>query len=251
MALPLTLVIPTEMCLYALKNRFVRQFQVYVYLKSLCSGKIILGKKDLERIAIDLGLKSIKTVKDCINELLKKNWMGFSKRSGHYFIKGFDEIRQLCSFYFRGAAEFCIDDIQCFKEFLTAVVIGSLINTQKSAILAVERKMGRSKTPAGMRTSKYFPIANKALSEILNVSISTAYELKRASKNQGFIKIRNNREIVVNIKPENLNEFKKYGNTPRNIIRCSKGRIFLQLPDLCYSKIHFRRRKKLMMDEIN
>jgi len=43
--------IPVEMCFYALKNKIFRPFQVYIYLKILCSGKMQIGKFELRKIA--------------------------------------------------------------------------------------------------------------------------------------------------------------------------------------------------------
>ncbi len=246
MAVPRTTKIPYEMCLGALVCRHVRLLQLYVYLKLQCSGKIRIDKELMEKIRIDLGLKSIRTITDCLRELQKKGWITYSKASGFYFIKGFDEIRKLNGFYRRAGVEFSIDDIKQFKEFLTAVIIGSLIHTQKRRAQAVELKQGSSKTPACVLSSKYYPVANEALASILNVSISTAFELKKASKKCGFIAIKKNLQVLPGISPNLSREFKKYGDIPIHLIRYSNHKICVQGPDLLRSKIHFAKRKKIV-----
>jgi len=246
MAVPRTTMIPYEMCLLALKSRHVRLLQLYVYLKFNCSGKIRLNKEFLEKVRIDLGLKSIRTITDCLKELQEKRWITYSNRSRFYFVKGFDEIRKLNGLYFKTSAEFCLDDIKKLKEFLTAVVIGSLINTQKRRAWAVELKKGSSKTPTYVRSSKYYPIANKALSDILEVSISTAFEMKKAAKKCGFISIKENHKVFTSINPNYSRLLKKYGDIPPHLIRYSKGELYLPGPDLVSSKIHFKSRKGIM-----
>jgi len=239
-----TIIIPIEICAYALTKKEVRALQVFIYLKLKCSGKIKINQQFLKNIAIELGLKSIKPIKTSIADLLLRHWISRSNKSGYYFVKGFERIRKLHNFRKRTGAECSISDIKNFKAFLIASVISNLIIAQKRRLRAVERTKGGSKTSA-FKQSFFYPVANGALAKILGISISTAYEWKKLAKKQGYIKIRANSRKIDYLDPETLNQFKKYGDRPVKGTRTKKGHVFEQLPDNVYSSVSLRRRRKL------
>ena len=243
MQVPKTTIIPAELCNFVLTSKLIRPFQVFIYLKSKCSGKIRLSKSDMDNVALDLGLKSGKTINSCIKKLIEINWVGFSPRSGFYFIKGFEKIRKQHKFYRRRGVEFNLDEIRDLKGFLIATSISLLINAQKRRKRAVERSMSGSKTPACLR-SFYFEIANEALAKILRISISTAFEWKNLAEKQGYIKIRKHfAEIDVN--PKLAKEFKSQKGVPSHLIRFRAGKLWIQKSDTVVSYINFRRRAKI------
>lgn len=239
-----TINIPIELCFDALSKRRVRSLQVYVYLKLKCSGKIKIDQQLLKIIANDLGLKSIKTIKTIVADLIDAQWISKSNKSGYYFVKSFERIRKLHNFRRRAGAEFSINDIKNFKAFLIAAIISNLIYAQKRRLEAVERSKGGSKTSA-FKLSFFYPVANVALSKILGISVSTAFEWKRLAEKKGYIKIRNNSRIIEYAQQQFLNDLKKYGDIPVKKIRVKNGKVYEQLPDNVYSKVSLRRRRKL------
>lgn len=54
------MLIPVEMCRYAISNKFIRPLQLYVYLKTQHVGCFKLDVCFLKKIADDIGLKSVK-----------------------------------------------------------------------------------------------------------------------------------------------------------------------------------------------
>jgi hypothetical protein len=243
MPVPKTTIIPAEMCSYVLSSKLVRPFQVFVYLKSKCSGKIKLNKEDLDNVASKLGLKSERTVKYCLKKLIDSRWIGFSPRSGFYFIKGYDQIRIQHKFYRRRGAEFSLDEIKDLKAFLIATTIGLLINAQKRRRRAVEPSMARSKTPASLRSFP-FEISNEALAKILGISVSTAFEWKNLAAKQGYIKIRKH-YAEIDIDPRFSQEFKNKRGVPGHLLRYRSGKLCIQKSDTVVSHITFRRRAKI------
>lgn len=243
MPVPKTTLIPAEMCVYVLTSKLVRPFQVFILLKSKCCGKMRLSKSDMDNVALELGLKSGKTISTCLKKLIEINWVGYSKRSGYYFIKGFNQIRKQHKFYRRRGAEFSLDEIKNLKGFLIATTIGLLINAQKRRRWAVELSMGGSKTPAYLR-SKYFEMANEALAKILKISISTAFEWKNLAEVQGYIKIRK-RFTELNIDPKCSYRLKRLKGVPGHLIRYHDGKLWIQKSDTVFSNVTFRRRAKI------
>ncbi len=236
-----TTLIPIEICQYALSEKKVRAMQVFIWLKMNCSGKIKITPEIKSQITQDIGIKSNKTVKTAIQYLIYRKWITVSKRSGYCFIKGFEAIRQIEGFKARTGAEFYFSDIKNFKGFLVAAIITNLISVQKRREWITERKKRGSMTVIH-KPPTFYPIANEALSKILGVSVSTAWEWKKLAKRQRFIRIHKEyREIK--IKPEFLPQFKKYSELNSTIIK--KGKICEQLPDKVATNLVLRNRKKL------
>lgn len=235
------------MCHEALYNNKVRALQTFVWLKIRCSGKIKITKEVLVDMAKDLDLKSIKTIKSNIEYLLDKHWITHSKKSGYYFIKGFEDIRKMEGMSKRTGVEFDITDIRNFKGFLIGSVISNLIGIQRRRLWVTERQKGGSITVTH-KPPTFFPVANNAIAKIFNVSISTAWEWKKLAQKQRFIRIRKNYNAV-KINPDFLPALRKYGEESfARKARFWKGKVREQLPDTITSNLTLRNRKKLKYD---
>ena len=71
------LMIPVELCIYAIRTKFIRPFQLYIFLKAISSGKIKLSALELKEIAKQFGLKSERAITNNL-KLLKSIVMIFS-----------------------------------------------------------------------------------------------------------------------------------------------------------------------------
>ena len=245
--MPKTIIIPIEMCHYALYNNKVRALQIFVWLKMKSSGKIKITKQVLEDMANDLGLKSIKTIKSNIDHLQEKKWITLSKRSGYFFISGFERIRKMEGFAKRTGAEFDIKDIRNFKGFLIGSEVSNLIGIQRRRLWVTERQKGGSMTVTHIPPT-FYPVANMVIAKIFNISLSTAWEWKKLAQKQRFIRIRRNfRPLKVN--PGVLPALRKYGEESfTRKARFWKGKIREQLPDTIATNMTLRNRKKLRSD---
>jgi hypothetical protein len=237
------LFIPVEMCSWAIRNKFIRPFQLYIHLKGSCSGKRKISKDDFKRIATDLSLKSYKSVENNLKLLLKRNWIGYSNNSGYYFIRGFDVIRKTHNLRFRSAARFDTDEILKFKAFIAGAVIGHLVNIQRRKRRVTERKRSRSKQVIPP-SSEYFPVSCLSVAKILNISISTAHRLKNFARKANYIDLKKNlTPIPVNIKY--LKQYKKANEEFAHKIIVRKRKPYIQEIDTALPKIYFKRRKKI------
>lgn len=245
-----TTLIPIEICQDALMNKTVRELQIFIWLKMYCSGKLRITSEVLRKIMADLGIKSVKTVWAGIYSLLNKGWITHSTKSGYYFIRSYERIRELEGFSKRTGAEFNFKDIKNFKGFLVGAIISQLIAVQKKKewLSVTERKKGGSKTVIG-NPHLYYPVANDALAKILGASVSTAYEWKQLARKQGYIKIRRKYRKLDYLDAGNINGFKKYGGIPAGRICFREGQYYEQLPDTVYSKIVLKSRKKLVKND--
>ncbi len=235
--------IPVELCEYVIRNNFYRPMQLYIYLKSRCSGKIQLTKEELCNAGEAIGLTSERGVKNNLRQLVKKNWVGYSSRSGYYFVRGFDKIREMYHLPSRTSAEFKVEDIRQFKGFAVAAKIGYLINRQKRKRRATELKKGSSNHIARQSLS-YYPVANKALGNVLGISLSTAYQLKQMAVVAGYIDIRKT-WTKTHLTEHHAGPIKKGLPEIAHRVRVRNNQVFLQGADMVFCKLVFTRRKKL------
>ena len=235
--------IPVEVCEYVIRKKFYRPMQVYIFLKVNCSGKIKKKELDYKIIAEALCLKSTRAVRNNLNILLKSNWMGYCKKSGYYYVRAFEKIRQMYGFYARTAAYFDGNEIHHMKAFIAAVKIAYLVNKQKRKKRATERVQGRS-IHIARSSSQYYPLANEAMAKVLEISISTAYQLKLLASNAGYIHIKKTFEEI-NCGAGEANLFKRGLPELADKVITNTGKIRLQGIDMVMHFIKFSKRKKL------
>jgi len=183
-----SLLLPTDLCQFVLMNKLAKPFQLFVLLKACCSGKFKITEKEIEDIRVILGLESTRTVANNLKVLQKRNWIGYNKKSGYYFIRSFAAVKSIEKLKFKTAAEFTTNLIRDFKAFLVGAVIGNIIRFKIWQIRELEQINGCSKHSSNLRF-RYYKMANTYLSKILNVSISTAYEYKQLARDAKFILI--------------------------------------------------------------
>jgi len=181
-----SLLLPTDLCQFVLMNKLTKPFQLFVLLKACCSGKFKITEKDIEDIRVILGLKSTRTIANNLKILQKRNWIGYNKKSGYYFIRSFAAVKSIEKLKFKTAAEFTVKHIRDLKGFLVSAVIGIVIRFKIWQVREFGRINGRPKHTSNLRF-QYYKMANTYLSKILKVSISTAYEYKQLAKDAGFI----------------------------------------------------------------
>ncbi len=235
--------VPVEICQWAIKNKFIRPFQVYVELKMMCNGCMRLENTELRFIAKSLGLKSIRAIRNNIKILLDSNWIGYDIKTGVYYIRGFEKVRKMYGFKRRTGAEYNTKEIKNFKAFIAGAVIGYLVNVQRRHKRLGARNNGRAYHPIH-NANEYFPVANAALAKILGISISTASELKHLAQGHGYVLIRK-RYKKTNKDGKFKNQIKKANPEISLKVRVVNGEVMLQEPDEALSCIRFKRRKKI------
>ncbi len=237
------LYIPLELCEYAIRNNLYRSLQLYIYLKSICCGKLKIRPSDYEQIGTAIGLTSGKAVKNNLKILLELNWIGYDKSTGYYFVRGFERVRAIHGFRSRTAAEFDTSCIADFKAFIAATKIGYLINNQKRKKRAIELDKGSS-APVARHSSDFYPVTNEALAKILDISISTAYNLKQLAVASGFIAI-SKTFVDTGICADEQSLVKKGLPEIAQKMIIKESRILLQGKDMVRHFIRFKRRKKI------
>lgn len=236
-----TYYIPVDLCVFSLKNKLIRSFQLYILLKSTCSGKRIITQDDRKNFANELDLKTTRTINNHFKKLQSKNWIGYNPKSGYYFIRGFDRVKEIENLDYRSAAEFDPKEIKQFKAFIIGVVIGYLVNSQKKRGRFEPKKARQYRSKPG-RPSSFFPISSKVLAKILKCSHVTALKYITLAKKAGYIRIKKN-----NLEPTGIH-VKHYQGIKRTYPECNlrikNDQIWFQKANKFASNIHFKTQKK-------
>jgi len=233
--------IPIDLCIYTLKNKLSRSFQLYILLKISCSGKRTITQNDRNNFANNLDLKTTKTINNHFKKLQLLNWIGFNPKSGYYFIRGFDKVKEIQNLNYRTAAEFDPKEIKNLKAFIIGALIGYLVNSQKKRERLEPKKARKHRSKHG-RPSSFFPISSEVLANILNVSHVTALKYMTLAKKAGYIRIKKNNLEATGIHVKHYQAYKK--TFPEYNLRIKNNQLWIQKANKFASNIHLKTRKK-------
>lgn len=235
------LLIPVEICNFAITNKCIKPLQLYIYLKSISSGKFRFTKQDQVKCAKALGYKSVKSVANNLNLLLKRNWVGYNISSGIYFIRSFNRIKNSIQAKSNTCAEFNTKEIKQFKAFVAGASISYMVNQQKRRKWLSESKNRGSKPNS--QIPDYYPVANLALAQMWKLALSSAFELKKLAFKNGYISVKKN-FTAINVSLEHKKQYQKSNPEIAHKVRVKNNKLFLQAPDQVMSKIRFKSSRK-------
>jgi hypothetical protein len=165
-----------------------------------CSGKIKIDKAKIAEIKDVLGIKDDRTLQKYLLQLKQLNWIGFSNKSGFYFIRSFGFIRKSCGFTKRTIARYYPKDHENkFDEFLFASFVGESVRRQKFYVKINNIKESNNalyKTGSAKHKKRflekdvkndYFGLSNKTIGEKLGLSKTRASELKNKTRKSKLI----------------------------------------------------------------
>lgn len=182
---------------------------------------------------------STRSIEINIKKLIDLNWIGYKKKDKKAYIRSFNTLMVNCEKKSYMAAEFHFKDLQSIRAFLTAAVIGKLVQHQKRKLIGENGTEVRIKG----RTiqSAFSPIvSNLALSKILDISISTAFLWKKDAQRCGYINIKKGLDFL-GIRKEEIGHYRKYCS---NRVRVIKNRTYLQNSDMVWSNLFLKKRRK-------
>lgn len=214
--------VPLHLCEFTIQNNFVAELRLYLYLKKESSGQVRLSSSQKEEIAITLSCTE-RSFRTHLKNLRTRNWIGFNKKSGYYFIRGFERIKAIEGLTGRKGCWLEINtkeiwsDKKKFKAFIVSALIGHLSRTSRwkeqlkkygDKAVRPDRHKGRSNPSRAASSSGFFPVAAQAIFDIYNIPVSTASDYKRLAEKYKFLKIKKSyKDIPVSL--EQLGNYKK------------------------------------------
>ncbi len=236
--------IPVALCQYAIKNRQLKEFHLFIAMKVISSGKVDWNIESKNILAAKMGV-SVRTIENIVRKLLLTNWV--NKNGNKIYLRNFDFIVKQLELTIGTGVEFYSADLANFRAFSSGAVIGYLARVQKIKNEKEKRRSGLHKKRGNNSTgrSSFFPVANAAIANVFGCSVSTACNYKLNAVKHGYI-----------FQEEALKYFE--GLDPKNIITLKKGfpekakrfkrqgkKVVEQLPSLIAPRLRYKTRKNL------
>jgi hypothetical protein len=234
--------VPVELCFFAIRKKLLPTLKIFLLLKMTSSGKCKLNPKKKQEFSEFCGYCTVRSFNNQLKRLVKLNWIGYSRKAGIYHIRGFENIQRQNHLYKSTGFWFVIQDMQCFDGVIYGAVIGYLSKNQGWK-QRTDPERGRSKQLL-CKTPGFYPISNRALAKILNISISTASTIKKRAEEEDCISIKRKRinEPATHGVYERLKE-----EYPEKFFApiILKHRLYQRFPDLIKANLKYGTRKKI------
>lgn len=192
--------IPLEIIRFVYREKLVKPFAVYVYLKIHSDGKFNNSSALFVQLQLDLRIRDHRTMEKYLMTLKSMNWIGYDSNTGYYYVRGFDFIRRINNFESRTAVTFYAKFFNAFRSFLVGAIIGEQINKQRFYKEVAERRKLRAAVKKGHAAIQskafsssslpYYGLSNKRIAKLLGCNYTRASELKKQAVKDGFIKTR-------------------------------------------------------------
>jgi hypothetical protein len=245
--------VPCSVAKHVIGNRLEKCFSIFLYLKSECNG--IINEKEISKVLLSktLGIKDKRTIVKHLKKLQRLNWIGYNKKTGNYFIRGFMYVKGLISGKSNHGIKVSIDKINQIKYQLCAGLMQfKLEGLKRSQIKKVKSKVGSSalKSSGALQMAKelgmrnYLGLSNTQLAELFNCSKSEANRIKLKAEKYGFIKTFKKLRYITSTRQKNflLKGYSNIGNRIR-VTQTENGRIkfYEQLTDEIHSFIYCKK----------
>jgi len=212
---PKALNIPVGVIPYVFKNKLLKSFRLYMYLKYISSGKIHKDSPEFKAAIDVLGIKDQRTFDRYIEDLLGQNWLGYYPLSGVYLVRSFKFInKQLGNTNRRSVLWYPEADLANFDAFLFAAVVGNMIIQRRDYLIYKRRMEDKAATDnrgvakptiSSTFSDDYLGISVKRMGDLVGLSQSRAHELKARAEETGYLKCNNKfKEIVTQENPDYL-----------------------------------------------
>lgn len=185
--------IPIPLIELAIQDKIARPFRTYIWLKTICSGKLRITKEVEEQFKIDFNYKDHRNFWKHLDVLLKRNWVGHNPTSGIYFIRGFGNIMNQENLYGRQRSEFSIKDFSDFDEWMFSSTIQSWIKNReakKSESTKADSKQDSDSFPKDDSGDGFKPnqLSGKLIAKRLNRTEAWVSKTKKKCLKSGYLK---------------------------------------------------------------
>lgn len=204
---PIYTTIPVELCQYALVQRKTNHLLLFIYLKYIASGHVKYDKYLYKAWAVDLCL-SEKTIKNCIDWMIKEKWITVNNIKKSLRIIRYKQLFRKLNLKSKSAVRYEPDDFSGFTNFCCAVVVTIYLNKlrymnkkQQSVLIMANTSKSCSNSSRG-----YYVLPISYLAKCLGVSNSTANNFKKRATEVGFLEVK---KQLTTITDENNNKVTK------------------------------------------
>lgn len=206
--------VPTALAQYVVKKRMVNEFKLYMYLKFNSSYKIHKNDEAFLLLLRIKGFKSHKTISKHLKRLLSLNWIGYSEKSGNYFIRSFKEICDPLEISTQNYFPVSNSQITDLDVILGAAVINDLIRGQvlyyekilpkkaKAAAMNLESQREPHHEPELFKSKAkpdYYGCGSTFIGTELGHSQSWGIRVRQKAAKSGLLKSKKKSAVVLNL----------------------------------------------------
>ena len=242
------IVVPVEIAQFALSEGKEYPVHCFNLLKQETPGYTYLNKRQIS-ILSDYLDRSNRTVRRYLSYLQGIGWIAPNGKV--HTIKSWERIFKLMDFKYVAGVEFDVTKVTDPQAFYAGIVLGRLANFQKYKREGKgEGKSASFRQCASTQPSlpHFFPIADRALASILEISPSKANAIKKAAFKCGYIELKYNYwRYKVNNKPLQINRsdemmFRRVFDDIGPKIRIDRiGRVFVQDADMVKPNLRYKK----------
>lgn len=239
------LIIPVELCKFALSKRKTKEVSLWIFLKSITSGHFLLSEGLVNDCLEKIGWKTIKTFNKHFFWLINHKWISVNSKRESYRLISFSQLSKKLSFKSTTGAIYKKDYISTITGFFSGAVISYCVKRNM-------RRKGRSVLRKhGTRKRRPYPyITNYQLLTFLNIPKSTAQRYKKIAIKTGYVQAFPKLEKLI-YSGNNYQFFRNHGAEAVKSFRYKDGHIYEQLPDEIYSNIVLHKRQQKKMGPFN
>lgn len=243
------IMVPVEISHFALSESKEYQIYCYLLLKQQTAGMTYLNKRQISVLSAELG-RSDRTVRRYLSYLENIGWI--APQGKVHIIKSWKKVFDLMDFKYVAGVEYDVTKIDDPQAFFAGIVLGRLANFQR-----YKQSKGKGKSTiyrqcasTQPRSANFFPIADRALASILNISKTKAHKLKKNAFKAKYIDLKYDyRRFKLDGKPVTIEKhdealFRRVFAEIGQKMRLNRsGRVSIQEADLIRPNLHYKRSK--------
>lgn len=237
--------IPIGLIQYALVRRKLNHLKVYTFLKCISSGHLSVKANSYKIWAKEIGI-SEKTLKTCLDWMLKNRWLSFNSKKQSLRVVGYRQLKRKYKTRFHTALKFDRPNFKDFRGLCAAALIGFYRNSKKffdkkNKVSGLINGTPRKNTYA--LPKNYYDLPVRYFAECLGVSATTAENLKKEALKFGFITVKKNHFYMEDFKGNKISTaFMEYFDVNKKyFIKSAKG-ILVKGSDLIKINVHLKRK---------
>ena len=190
--------IPVSLCEYALVNRKINQLKLYIYLKLISDGYVVMSNSCNKQWSEAIGVHE-KTVKSSLKWLIRHKWITVNSNRNALRIISYKNLSRKLGLGLKTGYLYEVEQVEDFKK-LKALCCATVITYYMNRKRFFDKKQsgcikGRPTTNCKKKNT-FYPMPNNYLARSTNVSTATAYRYKHEAEKSGYIETKSNYSIV-------------------------------------------------------
>ena len=227
--------LPISIILYSLRAKKVNQLKLFLYLKHISSGQVILSLELQGEVCKALKWRDRRTFSTNLQWLLQHHWVTINTKRQLLRLVSFQQLHKIVRGRIFTGSKMGAEDFNTFRPFLYASVICWAVFAKRKHKTMLERKEGHSAKSIACSLQSDMP--NRYLAKIIGNDQSTVSRYKQAAQKARYIFItEQSQNLHLSIK--HIPMIQKYApEDVRHSIFLKNNNIYIRKSDLISSRI--------------